>query len=149
MASYAMGYDMRVKGFYSNSRQTYQQPHKLCQWLSMVLMILVVGVAVSSCSSGPSDSEIDSAVRAALKQKVPATAAHYLTGGEKAQVNEIKVISRGKRQSHGDSKYWPVKVHVKGTCAVLFGSRQTFDGEVEYYMYQDPYGEWRAECQSL
>lgn len=98
---------------------------------------------------GPSNKDIKQAIRRSLEQKVPASLANYLTGGENAKVKEIRVIKVGRVQGEGSNKYWPVKIHAKGTCTVMFGGRQGFEGKTEYIIKMDPYGEWVARPSGL
>ena len=100
-------------------------------------------------TSGPTDEQITTAVHKALSRKVPGPLIRYATGGEKAQIFELRINAKGKPQVERNVTYWPVKMFAKGNCVVLFGDKKSFEGEIEYFVYQDPYGEWKAEYRGL
>jgi len=105
--------------------------------------IVVLG-ALLGCSSGPSEKDIESAVRSSLQQRVPITLARNLLGGERAVVETVRVIKVGKPQGSDESRYWPIRVYAKGVCTVTFGGQQPFEGETEFNLTKNPYGEWVA-----
>jgi len=100
-------------------------------------------------TSDPTDEQVKTAVHKALSKKVPGSLVRYATGGEKAQISELRINAKGKPQIERNTTYWPVKMFAKGTCVVLFGDKKSFEGEIEYFVYQDPYGEWKAEFRGL
>jgi hypothetical protein len=109
-----------------------------------ILMLVCIAfglVWIAGCSSGPSDDIVVSTVRQYLERQVPPGLARYLTGGSQAQIEEIRIVQRGKKTDDT----WPVKIFAKGTCVVQFGGRRSFQGETEFVLYQDPYGNWKAE----
>lgn len=112
------------------------------------LLIVMLSIIMSGCSR-PSDRVIEQAVRESLKRGVPVSLARYLTGGENATVEEVRVIKVGSVQGKGSYKYWPVKVYAKGTCSVMFGGRRRFKGEAEFHIRKDPYGKWVASSSGL
>ncbi|MDD4051001.1 MAG: hypothetical protein PHR28_03740 [candidate division Zixibacteria bacterium] len=97
----------------------------------------------------PTDEQITTAVHKALTQNVPGPLVRYATGGKKARIAELRINAQGKPQAERNTTYWPVKIFSKGSCEVLFGGRKSFEGEIEYFVYQDPYGEWKAEYRGL
>ena len=107
--------------------------------ISMLTFIL------TACSSSPSNSEIEAAVKQSLEKRVPVSLAKHLTGGEDAIVEEVKVIKVGQAQGKGSHKYWPVIIYARGTCVKMFGGRQPFEGQAEYYIRKNAYGEWVAQ----
>lgn len=112
--------------------------------INLVSLLLLLPFLFISCSSGPSEREIQKAVIISLQHKVPAALAQHLTGGKNAKVKEVKVIEIGNVQGEGTNQYWPVKIYAKGTCKVMFGGRKSFEGETEYYIKIDAYGNWIA-----
>ena len=98
-----------------------------------------------ACGTGPSHDEIKLAVQKSLEKRVPISLAKHLTGGEDAVVLEVKVIKIGRAQGSGENKYWPVIIYARGTCVKMFGGRQPFEGQAEYYVRKNAYGEWVAE----
>jgi hypothetical protein len=100
-------------------------------------------------TSNPTDEQIKTAVHKALTRKVPGPLVRYATGGEKAQISDLRINAKGKPQVERNVTYWPVKMFAKGTCVVLFGDKKSFEGEIEYFVFQDPYGEWKAEYRGL
>ncbi|MGB2698328.1 MAG: hypothetical protein WBD28_10785 [Candidatus Zixiibacteriota bacterium] len=112
--------------------------------LLLVILCLLI-LLLTGCTSGPSKKEIEGAVRESLQQKVPSLLSGYYTGGEDVIIEGLWVVKIGKAQGQGSDKYWPVKVYAKGSCKVLFGGRRPFAGETEYNVRKDPYGKWVAE----
>ena len=100
-------------------------------------------------TSDPTDEQVKTAVHKALSKKVPGSLVRYATGGKNAQISELRISAKGKPQVERNETYWPVKIFAKGTCVVLFGDKKSFEGEIEYFVYQDPYGEWKAEYRGL
>lgn len=112
-------------------------------YLSLFTFLILI-----SCD-GPNDVDIREAVTISLKKKVPISLARHLTGGQKATIDELKIIQIGKAQGEGSSKYWFVKIYVKGTCNVMFGGRKRFEGETEYRIRKDSYDNWVASPSRL
>ena len=115
----------------------------------MLLSLVSISIIMIGCGGGPSKKQIKQAVSESLEERVPTSLAQWLTGGEKAKVEEVRIIKVGKPQKEGSYKYWPVKVHAKGTCSVMFGGNRSFGGETEYYVMKDPYGKWVARPAGL
>ena len=111
-------------------------------WVGLLCLCL-------SCTSGPSEKDIVAAVSRSLQQRVPVSMARHLTGGQNATVAEVKVLAVGKAQGEGDSRYWPVKVFASGTCVKMFGGREPFQGEAEFLIRENAYGEWVASPKGL
>lgn len=84
-----------------------------------------------------------------MQRNVPTTLARYLTGGTDASIEEIRVLAIGKPSEQSGEKTWPVKLYVRGDCSVLLGGRRDFEGEVEYFVCKDPYGDWIARFEGL
>ncbi|MBU0579916.1 MAG: hypothetical protein KKA19_01965 [Candidatus Margulisbacteria bacterium] len=114
------------------------------QALFIIICITFSGFILLSCSSAPSDSEIKSAVKKSLEERVPVSLARHLTGGQDAIVEEVRIIEVGKKQGEGSYKYWPVKIYAKGTCLKMFGGRERFEGQAEYRIFEDEYGNLKA-----
>lgn len=110
----------------------------------LISFTILLSILVFACGK-PSRNDIEIAVTESLKKQVPVSLARHLTGGQNATVEEVRVIQIGKAQGEGDRKYWPVKIYARGTCTKMFGSREPFEGETEYFMRKDPYGKWTAQ----
>jgi hypothetical protein len=107
-------------------------------FLSSILFAVIIFTI--SCST-PSNDEINNAVKLSLQKSVPVSLAKHLTGGQNAIIDEIKVLEIGKVIERGSKNYWPVKIYARGTCTKMFGGRQHFEGETEYYITKNDYGE--------
>lgn len=108
------------------------------------MLAVVISLFLTGCER-PSEKDIEQAVHVSLKRAVPTKLTKKLMQGENASVEEVRVIKIGSAQRDGSLKYWPVKVYAKGTCDIIFfDTRQRFEGEAEFFIYKDPYGNWVA-----
>jgi hypothetical protein len=96
----------------------------------------------------PSDDQIVAAVTVALKGDVPPVWSGSLMGGVNVAVDTVTVMQMG---IYNDAaRYWPVTVHVYGSCNPknLMGAdpnRRVFSGNARYQVSRDDYGNWVAE----
>ena len=112
--------------------------------IKFIFFLLLLSIFTISCNNSPSEREIQKAIIISLQKKVPSTLAKHLTGGDNAEIYEVKVIQIGNAQGEGTNKYWPVKIYAKGTCNVMFGGRKNFEGQTEYFIKLDAYDNWVA-----
>ncbi len=80
---------------------------------------------------------------------MPVKLARHLTGGQSATVSEVKVLQIGEPQGKDKQRYWPVMILASGTCEKMFGGRESFSGQMEYFVYKDHYGNWQARPNGL
>jgi hypothetical protein len=112
---------------------------------SIARLVWALPLALVAC--GPSEGDVDQAVRAALAKSVPGTLAGNLTGGTAADIDGVKVLSIGPVQTNPrtDGKYWRVKVHARGICQVMLaGGDKEFDGNAEFDVSKTSTGTWAA-----
>ena len=115
------------------------------QLLYTTTFLLTISMLVSSCSQHPSDGTLKSAITEHLKQEVPFSWSGSLMGCKNTQIELIEIKQIGKLNDQ--DKYWPVKTRVKGTCQSL-GMYETstivLDQVGDFKIYQDDYGNWKA-----
>ncbi len=111
--------------------------------------VMVLSCLLLAGCGKPSKKDAEAAVRQSLERWVPVTLAGWLSGGEHATVEEVRVIQIGKAQGSGANRRWPVKIYAQGTCAVMFGGRKAFAGETEYLLSRDTEGKWVADPAGL
>jgi hypothetical protein len=110
-------------------------------WFLLAVPILMT----SACAGGPSNSEIEKAVRASLERGVPVEMQGNLLGGVEPWIDDMKIVAVGEKQGTEEKPWYPVKVWAKGHSYTAFGKGNEFEGEAEYRVQKDPYGEWKAE----
>ena len=119
------------------------------------LTALLVGIMLTTIGcAGPSHGEIEAAVRNSLRAQVPGSLIGSLVPGSNPSIESVTVIQVGSAQGEGSSKWWPVKVRVKGTAQQMFSDTlgrgpTQFDKEAEFLLKKDPYGKWVAQAPSL
>src|SRR5262245_40130924 len=106
----------------------------------------VLGALLATCSVGPSSTAIRDAVVVAIRRDgVPSGVAGDTFWGEQDVMADVTVIRVGDQQGTGNDMYWPVRVGVRGTHTAKFDkSVGTFDGETEYIVRKNAFGEWVA-----
>jgi hypothetical protein len=70
---------------------------------------------------------------------------HTLIDCRDTQIELIEIKQRGKFNE--ESKYWPIKAHVKGSCQISFlqnSQSKSFDKVGDFLLYQDDYENWKA-----
>src|ERR1041385_5281047 len=95
----------------------------------VVVLIMITWLGFSACAQGPSDEAAKKAVTDYLNENIPAT---WLVGaqlngvvgnfikesglvkGAEVKIDLLEIQQRGNFNEEG--KYWPLKVHVKGSC---------------------------------
>ena len=98
----------------------------------------------------PSNDIIMNAIKLMLKKEVPPTWSDSLMGGKNASVDFIEVQQIGNYNDQ--SRYWPIKCHVKGSCDADFllkTERRSFDKIGDFKLKQDDYGNWFAEIDTF
>lgn len=109
---------------------------------------LAAALYIGGC--GPSQSEIEPAIRSSLAKGVPVRLAGHLMGCSNATVEELKILEVGsKEKSFRGQDMWSVKVYARGTCDKAFIGRSGFNGEVEYKVGKDSYGKWVASSDTF
>ncbi len=95
----------------------------------------------------PNAQQIQVAVSKSLAGSVPVSWVGNLMGGSNAKLSTIEVAKVGIY--NGKLGYWPMKVHVVGSCALQDpfnpGKTVSFDKVGEFKFTRDDYGEWVAE----
>jgi hypothetical protein len=115
---------------------------------SLVLVVMAfVGLSLFiGCSSKPSNSEIEEAVKSELQSNIPVSWVGNLMGGKNAKINTIEIKEWGSFNKEG--KYWPVKVRVVGSAELNDpfnqGKVRQFDKVSEFRFRKDDYGKWQA-----
>ncbi|MEW6457644.1 MAG: hypothetical protein AB1441_01025 [Bacillota bacterium] len=124
--------------------------------LVIVLTFLAYGAYFlwTQAEQGPSEKEVQRAVEASLKERVPVQIIHFagfrVRDGEDGVVDKIYVIKIGKKaHDQYGREFWPVTVVVKGTCSVVYGTRKegnavyglvrerhSFEGTARYHLYR-------------
>ena len=121
--------------------------------LPIILLILFL---LNSCSSGPSDQEIVTALKASFnKGKMPQCFVRSLLGGgiypESIQIEILKKggLIKESPKPFMPGNYYPARVRVKGKGfgTMLFGEKKDheFDSTFEIQMRKGDYNEWTAE----
>ena len=115
----------------------------------VVLLSTIIVCIIAGCSTRPSNNDIKQAVTKSLKDTVPLSLAKLMISGNNATIEEVKIIKIGKSQKIDSRKYWPVKIHAKGSFPLpgifgMNGEQHNFEGETEYNVWKDPYGKWVA-----
>ncbi len=124
-------------------------PRKRRLWAMTALLIAALPM-LSSCSKGPSDEAIKSAITEQLKHQVPLSWSGSLMGGKDAQIELIEIKQKGK--FNDQARYWPIRARVKGTCEADFlfkTETKAFDQVGDFKLYQDDYGDWKASIEMM
>jgi len=119
--------------------------------LEAMVMKLTSGASSTSVAPSlpakPTEDEIKMAVTNHLKHNVPITWAGNLMGGKNAQLSVIQVIKVGNYNQQ--QKYWPMRIKCVGRCEMndMFnqGKWNSFDRVGEFILFQDDYGNWKAQ----
>lgn len=108
---------------------------------SIIFMLLIMG-----CSSKPSNSQIEEAVKIELQSNIPVSWVGNLMGGRNAKLSTIEVVEFGNFNK--EQKYWPVKIRVVGSAELNDpfnpGKTTQFDNVSEFRLSKDDYGKWKA-----
>lgn len=118
--------------------------------------LLALSFLLASCSSGPSDKEIITALKADFnKGNMPQCFVHSLLGGGIYQDTlQFEILKKGdlvkeSPQAFMPGNYYPARVRVKGKGwgEQLFGKKQDhqFDCTLEIQMRKGDYKEWKAD----
>lgn len=111
----------------------------------LLFILLLASLLNISCGAGPSETQIESAIKVSLEGFIPVKLANSMGGGRYGKVDDLQILDIGKVQQNGEREYWPVKIYAEGSCSVPFKNRTPFKGETTYKVYQDDFGEWRAD----
>lgn len=90
------------------------------------------------------------AIKELFKKEVPPTWAGSLMGGRNGIIEKIEIKQVGKYNEQ--SKYWPVKCRVKGSCTADFIAETkttNFDKVGDFKIKQDDYGKWYADIDTF
>ena len=115
---------------------------------SLILVVMAfVGLSLfTGCSSKPSNSEIEGAVKSELQRNIPVSWVGNLMGGKNAKISTIEIKEWGSFNKEG--KYWPVKIRVVGSAELNDpfnqGKVKQFDKVSEFRFRKDDYGKWQA-----
>ena len=113
-----------------------------------IAVAAICATGIVAC--GPSNDEVTAAVRKSLEQNVPSSLSRFMLGGRDAKIDHIRVVKTGSKQKglFGE-EYWPVMVHVKGSCTTAIGGvsleRRHFDKEVKFLLTKDDFGKYQAQ----
>jgi len=103
-------------------------------------------LAQKAKSAMPDETQITNAVKGALKQSIPISWVGNLMGGSNAKLQTVEVVKIGIYNDR--ERYWPMRVHVVGTCQLNDpfnqGKTASFDQIGEFVFTKDDYGEWVA-----
>ena len=103
--------------------------------LVLVVMTFVALSFLNGCSSKPSNSEIEEAVRSQAEYAT----FYWIREGK---INTVEIKERGSfNKTVG---YWPVKIRLAGTYNIGNNQFGQFDSIYEYIFYKDDYGKWQA-----
>lgn len=110
----------------------------LMAWLALIIF--------TGCSSKPSKSEIEAAVRSELQSEIPLSWVGDLLGGRNARISRIEIEQWGIFNE--EQKYWPVRIRVVGSAELNNPFSQAkvkdFDKVAEFRFRRDDYGKWEA-----
>ena len=74
--------------------------------------------------------------------------AGFVASCSNAEINQITIGARGDQVMKEETPYFPFKLTISGSCQPTVGpwtsERKSFEGEGEYYIWKDAYGEWKA-----
>jgi len=116
------------------------------QYLGLVILAFVALSLLSGCSSKPTNSEIEEAVKSELQSNIPISWVGNLMGGKNAKISIIEIKAWGSFNK--EQKYWPVKIRVVGSAELNDpfnrGKVKHFDKVSEFRLYKDDYGKWKA-----
>jgi len=110
-------------------------------------MVAFVGLSLFvGCSSKPSNSEIEEAVKSELQSNIPISWVGNLMGGRNAKISTVEIKEWGTFNK--EQKYWPVKIRVVGSAELNDpfnqGKVKQFDKVSEFRFRKDDYGKWKA-----
>ena len=127
--------------------------YRLCA-ISLPYYILVALLAISPAAAADQPSKADIAMtitRSIMKNGPPNNITGWLGMAQNVRVDEVNITAIGRVQKKGDQEYIPVKADVSGSFQPVapfpMGPREPvrqFKGEVEFAIYQDPYGKWQG-----
>ena len=107
----------------------------------LAALLLLVG-----CSSRPSNTEVEQAIRASLQNDIPISWVGNLMGGKDAKVTTVGIVEWGSFNKQ--QEYWPAKVRVVGSAELNDpfnrGKVKQFDKVAEFRFRKDDYGKWQA-----
>lgn len=111
-----------------------------------VVMAFVSLSIFIGCSSKPSNSEIEEAVKSELHSNIPVSWVGNLMGGKNAKIYTVEIKEWGSFDKEG--KYWPVKIRVVGSAELNDpfnrGKVKNFDKVSEFRFRKDDNGKWQA-----
>ena len=125
--------------------------------LRLLLVLLSAFFLLTSCSSGPSDKEIISALKTDFtKNGVPECISHGINGGgmfpDSLQIEILKkgALVKESPQAFMPGNYYPARVRVKGkgwhfNPALLRKENHQFDCTIDLQMRKGDYKEWQAD----
>ncbi|MDZ4254778.1 MAG: hypothetical protein U1A72_19575 [Sulfuritalea sp.] len=117
----------------------------------ILVMVAFAGLSLSvGCSSKPSNSEVQEAVKSAF-QGVVIWALERSPGGVNAKISTVEIKEWGAFNE--ERKDWPVKIRVVGS-ADFSGHPdrievKQFDAVSEFRFRKDDYGKWRVTSQII
>jgi hypothetical protein len=118
----------------------------ISNYLVLVIASFVGLLLFAGCSSKPSNSEIEEAVKSELKNNIPISWVGNLMGGRNAKISSIEIKEWGSYNE--EQKYWPVKIRVVGSAELNDpfnqGVVKQFDKIAEFRLRKDDYGKWKA-----
>jgi tetratricopeptide (TPR) repeat protein len=95
----------------------------------------------------PSAEAVAVAVGRCLQSDIPISWVGNLMGGKNAKVMTVEVVKVGIYNQR--QLYWPMKIHVVGTCQLNDPFNQgkvvKFDNVGNFMLSKDDYGEWQAQ----
>jgi len=118
------------------------RPTKIEVAVCALLSILAIS---AGCGASPSQRSIQNAITNTLQKQVPVSLGGALLGERNIVVEQVRVLQTGSPQGEQPNRFWPVRVHVKGTYVANWdGKSYTFDRDAEYLLRTNAYDEWVA-----
>ncbi|MEW6734336.1 MAG: hypothetical protein AB1489_23625 [Acidobacteriota bacterium] len=113
----------------------------------ITLFFISLTLLFTACKSSPSDNEIKQAIIENFNSAQKANlkiGSFELKAGTSVKVDLVEVKQIG--EFNEQEKYWPVRARVKGTyeANILITARVDFDQELDFKLYQENNGNWKA-----
>ena len=114
-----------------------------------LFLVLIAFISLSlfiGCTSKPSTSEIEEAVKSELQNNIPVSWVGNLLGGKNAKISTLEIKEWGSFNKKGE--YWPIKIRVVGSAELNDpfnqGKVKRFDKVAEFKFRKDDYRKWQA-----
>lgn len=140
------------------------------RYTKWVVIAVLLGLAVyggqalwKTINQNPPPAAAEQAILQSLEERVPVyvirVPGYRTDDGTNVKLEKMWVIKIHKPEpDETGTRFWPVDVYLKGTCAVRYGTEKVngvvtafayeencpIDGKARYELYRTPEGGWRA-----